>query len=112
MAYRSLGEFIEAARGIGDVKEIHGANLESEVGCLTELSAERNGPLLLFDQFAGYDPTFRVATNVMAGHRNSLLRPQVSHDSQAKGQATKSRELKLIPPVEVTDGPALTHTLS
>jgi 3-polyprenyl-4-hydroxybenzoate decarboxylase len=54
MAYQSLGEFIKAADAIGEVRHVEGANLELDVGCLTELTAKRNGPMLVFDKFAGY----------------------------------------------------------
>ena len=71
MSHKSLGEFIEAADGIGEVKVVHGADLNLEVGCLTELTAEQNGPMLLFDQFRGFPADFRVAVNVV---RNSKRR--------------------------------------
>ena len=38
MSHKSLGEFIKAAEEMGDVKVIHGADLELEVFCLTEQS--------------------------------------------------------------------------
>ena len=45
MNYTSLESFIEAARAIGDVKDVHGAALDVEVGTLSELAAESDGPL-------------------------------------------------------------------
>jgi UbiD family decarboxylase len=63
MPYQSLGEFIRAADAVGEVQFVTGADLELDVGCLTELSAERNGPMLVFDQFDGYPVGFRVCAN-------------------------------------------------
>ena len=35
MRYKSLQEFIAAAAAVGEVKEVHGADLTRDVGCLT-----------------------------------------------------------------------------
>ena len=64
MGHTSLGEFIDAARVADDVKDIHGADLDADVGALSELSAQSDGPLLLFHDFAGFPSGFRVASNV------------------------------------------------
>ena len=63
MPYQSLDEFIRAANAAGEAQFVEGADLDLDVGCLTELAAERNGPLLLFDKFAGYPAGFRVCAN-------------------------------------------------
>ncbi|MPZ75150.1 MAG: UbiD family decarboxylase [Deltaproteobacteria bacterium] len=63
MAYSSLDAFIKAAEAVDEVQHVEGADLELDVGCLTELAAERNGPMLVFDKFAGYPDGFRVAAN-------------------------------------------------
>jgi 3-polyprenyl-4-hydroxybenzoate decarboxylase len=49
MSYKSLGDFIAAIGEAGDLKIIHGAALDLDVGCLTELAYEADGPMLLFD---------------------------------------------------------------
>lgn len=117
MSHKSLGEFIEAADGIGEVKVIHGADLNLEVGCLTELAAEQNGPLLLFDQFKGFPGDFRVATNVVRNSRRRYaLAVGLPVDSHAIELVKKLRQRKgnqkPIPPVMVDDGPVLEHSLS
>ncbi len=63
MPFESLGDFIKAAEAVGEVQHIEGADLELDVGGLTELTAERGGPMLVFDKFAGYPAGFRVAAN-------------------------------------------------
>lgn len=116
MRYKSLGEFVQAAEGIGDLKVIHGADLDLEVGCLTELSAELDGPLLLFDRFKGFPADFRVASNV---YRNSRRRyalalglPIDAHPIElVKMLRAKRQTQKPIPPAEVSDGPVLEHLL-
>ncbi len=39
--YQSVGEFIKAADAVGEVRNVENANLDLDVGCLTELMAER-----------------------------------------------------------------------
>ena len=63
MPFESLGDFIKAAEAVGEVQHIEGADLDLDVGGLTELTAERSGPMLVFDKFAGYPAGFRVAAN-------------------------------------------------
>ena len=54
MAFSDLRTFIEAAADIGEAKTVEGAHWNLEIGCLTELMAEQEGALLLFDNIAGY----------------------------------------------------------
>ena len=116
MSYASLGQFIKQAEAAGDVKVIHGADRDQDVGCLTELSAERSGPLLVFDQFQGFDPDFRVASNVHNSRRRYALALDLPADAHpvelVRLQRDRLRGLKLIPPVEVRDGPVLTHSIA
>lgn len=117
LRHRSLGEFIEAAQALDDVKVIHGADLDLDVGCLTELAAGQDGPLLLFDRFAGFPDDFRVATNV---YRNSMRRyalalglPLDAHPMElVKTLRERRKEQNPIPPMLVSDGPVLEHVLS
>src|SRR5215471_19123058 len=51
-AFRDLRDYIERLRrelGEGAVVKIDGAHWDREIGCLSELTAEREGPALLFD---------------------------------------------------------------
>jgi UbiD family decarboxylase len=115
--YRSLGEFIDAAAAIDEVKWVHGADLERDVGCLTEMAGELNGPMLVFDQFAGYQPDFRVATNV---YRNSRRRfalalglPVDAHPIELVKLLRAQRQYQQpVPPQYVDDGPVLEHLIA
>ena len=62
MAFTDLRTFIDGAARIGELKQIDGADWNLEIGCLTELMAEQEGPLLLFDNIPGYPKGFRVLT--------------------------------------------------
>ena len=63
MPFDSLGDFIKAADAVGEVQYVEHADLELDVGGLTELTAEHNGPMLVFDKFAGYPVGHRVCAN-------------------------------------------------
>ena len=72
MAFNDLREFIDGAKRLGDVKEIHGAHWDLEIGALTEIFAGRqNSPLLLFDRIPGHPPNYRVASNLLIHPRRS-----------------------------------------
>lgn len=117
MGYASLGEFIQAARANGDVKDVHGAALDVEVGCLSELSAELDGPLLLFDRFEGFPEDFRVASNV---YRHSCRRyalalgiPSDAHPVDLVQHLRRLRARQVpVKPEEVADGPVLEYCLA
>src|SRR4029434_5436413 len=71
MSFKSMGDFIAAAEKLGDVKTVHGADLDLDVGCPNEIAYEEDGPMLLFNRFKGFPDDFRVVTNVF---RNSIRR--------------------------------------
>ena len=116
MGAKSLGEFIEAARTIGELKEVHGASLDLDVGCLTELVYEHDGPMLLFDRFKGYPSDFRVVSNV---YRNNIRRWALALGFRVDAHPIelvrmlreRRRDQKMIPPIEVADGPILQHVI-
>src|SRR6266508_800152 len=115
MPYRSLSDFIDAAARMGDVKVIHGADRDTDVGCLTELGAERSGPLLVFDRFDGFNPEFRVASNIHNNRRRYALAldlPPNAHPIElVRMQRERLRNIELTPPTQVTDGPVLAHQM-
>ncbi|HEX5606654.1 MAG TPA: UbiD family decarboxylase, partial [Candidatus Binatia bacterium] len=56
--------YIELLESMGELRRIDGADLNTEVGALTELAADKQGPALLFDNFKQYPAGFRVISNV------------------------------------------------
>ena len=61
MPWRDFREFLAAVERRGDVRRVEGAACHLEIGTITELTDERNGPLLLFDRIDGYPAGYRVA---------------------------------------------------
>ena len=116
MSFSDLRSFIDAAAGIGEVKKIDGAHWNLEIGCLTELMAEQEGPLLLFDNIAGYPKGFRIATNVIASARRFALALGLPTDAPKldilKTWRDKIRDLKPFAPVEVTSGPLTENVIA
>ena len=73
MPYQSLGAFIKAADAVGEVSHVEDADLDLDVGCLTELMAERNGPMLVFDKFSNFPSGYRICTNAIRSARRFAL---------------------------------------
>jgi UbiD family decarboxylase len=99
MPFPDLRSFIDGAGSIGEARTISGADWNLEIGCLTELMAEKEGPLLLFDSISGYPKGFRIATNVIATARRFALaldlpteipKPEILKAWRGKIQALKS----------------------
>jgi 4-hydroxy-3-polyprenylbenzoate decarboxylase len=112
MPFNDLREFIAAARAIGDVKEIHGAHWDLEIGALTEIFACRDDfPLLLFDQIPDHAPSYRVASNLINHPRRNALGIGMPPDLSKKEMVWRWKklllDLKLVPPRVVSDGPLL-----
>ena len=112
MVFQSLEEFIVAADKVGEVQYVHGASLDKEVGCLTELMYERNGPMLVFDKFDGYPEGYRVCSNPTRGsdRRVSLamgLPLDLDPAEQAHRMRERRRASKPIPPRVMSDGPIM-----
>ncbi len=117
MGHACLGEFIDAARAADDVKDVYGADLDTDVGALSELSAQSDGPLLLFHDFAGFLPGFRVASNVYRHSRRryalALGIPLDAHPVELV-QHLRTLRTRQVPakPEEVADGPVLANRLA
>lgn len=110
MPFKDLREFIEGARAIGDVKEVHGAHWDLEIGALTEILASKEDfPLLLFDQIPGYPSSYRVASNLINHPRRNALALGMPPDLPKTEMVVRWKEilkgLRPIPPRFVSSGP-------
>ncbi|MGH7824427.1 MAG: UbiD family decarboxylase [Candidatus Binatia bacterium] len=115
MAFDDLRAFIDAAAALGEVKSIDGAHWNLEIGCLTELMAEQDGPLLVFGSVAGYPKGFRIATNVLATARRFALALGLPTESSKleilRAWRDKIHALEPFSPVEVVSGPVTENIL-
>jgi UbiD family decarboxylase len=113
MPYESLGDFIKAAEAVGEVCRVQDASLDLDVGCLTELMAERDGPMLVFDKFKGYPAGHRVAANAIRSRRRFSLALDMPLDMHPlellRLWREKRRTSSLVPAKVADDGPVLAN---
>ena len=112
MPFNDLREFIDAARALGQVKEIHGAHWNLEIGALTELFAFKEpSPLVLFDQIPDHNISFRVASNLINTPARSGLTVGMPADAAPIELVARWKELlknvRPIPPRVLSNGPIL-----
>ena len=111
MPYQSLGEFINAADAVGEVRYVENADLDLDVGCLTELMAERNGPMLVFDKFSNHPAGYRVCSNAIRSVRRFALAMGLPLDIHPLELLQLWRERRkaaeTIPTKVVGDGPVM-----
>jgi UbiD family decarboxylase len=115
MPFSDLREFIDAAGAIGEYKKIDGAHWNLEIGCITELMAEQDGPLLLFDAIPGFPKGFRIATNALGTARRFALALGLSPDAPKleilRAWRSNLHSLKPFSPIEVSSGPITENVL-
>ncbi|MBI4331028.1 MAG: UbiD family decarboxylase [Chloroflexi bacterium] len=103
--------FMSQMENLGELRQVQGADWNLEIGTITELSNERKGPALLFDQIKGYPPGYRVVTNLIATPKRvgiTLGFPgDISNVELARRIKDKFKILRLTPPARVQEGPVL-----
>ncbi len=111
MPYRDLREFLSAVDRIGELRTVGGADWNLEIGTISELMYERQGPALVFDDIEGYPHGYRVLTNAMDSLRRTLLALDLPLDLDVKSALDAYQErmhgYRPTPPVEVSRGPVL-----
>lgn len=116
MDYEDLRGFITIAGELGEVQKIEKADWNLEIGALTEIGAENRGPLLIFDNIIGYPAGFRVVSNAIITLRRTAAALGLPQDltplETLKVWRQKIRDLRMIPPVEVQQGPILENAES
>ena len=107
---RDLREFIDKVDAIGELRRINGADLEHEVGAISEVAGTSpENPAVLFDQIKGYPPGYRVLANPVRKYTRAAvalgLDPHASPIELVKKWKEKSTQLKPLKPVVVNSGP-------
>jgi UbiD family decarboxylase len=108
--YRDLREFIDEIERIGELRKVEGADIDLEIGAVTEVAAGSSScPMLLFDRIKAYPPGYRVVTNLLHTPRRLALAVGLPTDLQGvafvKAWKEKIRKLSYLPPIEVKEGP-------
>src|SRR5581483_4464454 len=73
MIFEDLREFIDAVDGLGELRRISGAHWDVEIGAITEVVVERDGPMLLFDDIPDYPHGYRLTTNAFGSYDRTAL---------------------------------------
>jgi 4-hydroxy-3-polyprenylbenzoate decarboxylase len=111
MPLTDLRTFLQQAEAIGELRTVHGADINLEIGAITELTLQHDGPALLFDQIPGYRPNYRVASNVTPTRRRGQLvmgvDPDMPEDEAMAILKRRWEGYKPVPPQVVDSGPLL-----
>ena len=74
-----MRSFIERLDEMGEVKRIEGADLDTDVGALTEHMGDIESSALLFDGFAGFPKGFRIISNLFRTCRRTAVAVSYTH---------------------------------
>jgi UbiD family decarboxylase len=111
-----LRAWLEEVRGLGELREVHGADWNLELGAISELNVRKDlPPALLFDDITGYPEGFRVLTCSTASPARlaSILRLglETTHHGLVQKLRGKPREWQAqaphYDPLVVEQGPVL-----
>ncbi|MFF2926276.1 UbiD family decarboxylase domain-containing protein, partial [Streptomyces celluloflavus] len=101
--------------GEDEVLRIDGADRDLDIGGITELIAEKEGPALMFDNIPGYPAGHRVFTNFMGTAARTAVALGLPRDTPkldiVRAWKDLSKQLEPVPPVVVPTGPVLENVL-
>ncbi|MGA4843621.1 UbiD family decarboxylase [Streptomyces sp. G45] len=116
--FRDLRDYMDHLTqelGEEEVRTVRGAEWDLEIGCVSEMLAEREGPALLFDDIPGHPSGFRVFTNYMGTAARCAvalgLPPDASKLDIVRAWKDTSRHLEPLPPREVDDATVFENVL-
>ncbi len=114
MLWKDLGDYLLKLEEIRELKKVNGANWEEDIGGITELVTERQGPALLFDEIKDYPKGYRVASNLFTTPKRTAialgLNPEPL-DSLAERWEKVAQEIRPVPAEELSFGPILENVL-
>jgi len=110
LRYRDLRGWIDAARALGEVREVRGASWQEDIGRVTEmLHHTDDSPAVLFDEIPGYPPGYRILVNANATRRRLALTFGMPLDIERRPLMDEflrlTEEGRAIKPRVVKDGP-------
>ncbi|MBT2269005.1 UbiD family decarboxylase [Rhodococcus erythropolis] len=116
--FRDLRHYIENLTdtlGESEVRDVKGAHWDLEIGAITELLAEKEGPALLFDDIPGYPSGYRVFTNFMGTAQRCAVALGLPADSPKmeiiRAWKDLSKRIEPIPPRLVSTGTVLENVM-
>ena len=73
MSVYDLRTWLDKMEEAGELAHVNGADPMFEVGCISDLTRHAYGPALLFDNFEGHEPGFRVLTGALSASKSMAL---------------------------------------
>ena len=112
----SVRDWIDAAASIGELREVHGAKWEDEIGAITEIYQRNPGTAaLLFDEIPGAEPGHRVLSSILNSPARIAmtlgLDPGTSLKELTKLFRDRTEEIGFLPPNQVSHGPVFENEL-
>jgi UbiD family decarboxylase len=108
-ANADLREFLRQAEAAGEVRRIGGASVESEIGTLFDLSNKHlYPPVLLFEDIPGYDPRFRILSNVRT---SKTIVGELTLDAVKAYRKRPKQKSQPVPPRVVPGGPVFDNVV-
>ncbi len=109
MVFDDLRSFLKQCEAEGDLEKVDGADWNLEVGTISEMAAEKFGPVLLFDKFAGYPEGYRVATDLFTTKERIALAYGFPRDIDKLEliRNLRAKEFHAVKPVEVKTSPVM-----
>ncbi|HZT06329.1 MAG TPA: UbiD family decarboxylase [Chloroflexota bacterium] len=115
MLWQDLRAYLAKLDELGELRHVAEAGYEEDIGGITELITEQNGPSLLFDEIPGFPPGYRVASNLFTTVKRTALALGLPGDLPAVEVAAhwraKTQALKPVPTEELPWGPVLENVL-
>lgn len=114
MASQDLRSWLSDVEAIGELKQVEGAAVDTEIGGIVDLAMEQVGrPALLFDRIPGFAPGRRVLGNVLVSKRRIALTcgldPEASPMDVVRTWRRFFNESPRLPYRTVPGGPLLEH---
>lgn len=116
--FDDLRQFIEAAKKVGEFREIKGADWNVEIGTLIEATAELipQPPLLVFDEIKDYPKGFRIMALAFTAYRRVALALGLPPDrgklELVRLASRKIGSAKPIKPKEVSRAPVMENIMT
>ena len=107
--------FIREVDRISQLEIVEGAECNEDIGPLTEIASEINGPALLFDNIKGFPKGFRVLSNIYTTTQRTAialgLPPHLDKMEIIKEWRKKRKQFVPLLPREVSSGPVCENVL-
>ncbi|MPZ15534.1 MAG: UbiD family decarboxylase [Chloroflexi bacterium] len=116
LAYADLRDWIRHIDAMGQLKTVHGANVDEDIGQATDVLHHTPGsPAAIFENVAGYRPGFRVLVNSFNTHPRIAFTLGIPHDvplaEMQEAWRKRLHAFQPVAPVEVSDGPVMANVM-